>query len=341
MIKGTKFTTSDEILAHTSGGYDIYMAYLGSVKRVMERPWLGESKEHKPSWGIYPFNGIWWWKDQAREEQGTAIQFVQRYFGLSYQDALDKIVWDFGLGGGRVININPIQRTWSEPEEEEKEYAFIAFDSKPFTKKHHEFWNIVEVEEGHCNKLNCWALKDAAINRKRVPMKKDEVAFAYYCPEEDSVKLYFPERRDGRFKNNVSYRHLWNYESVKEGRYSDLMVQKSNKDMIVSLMLIPWVIATQAEAVKIFNPETVDKINSITKRPWIFYGSDDDGVKKCKEITDCNKWRYINIPKKYLPDVNDTYSFVRMHNLQKPGTGLKELEKFMIQKSLLCTKSNL
>lgn len=327
----------DEIMLRTNGGYDIYMAYLGGVKRVMQRPWPGEKLEHKPSWGIYPFNNTWFWKDHAREQQGNAIQFVQLFFGLGFNQALEKIYWDFGLNGGnKAVNLSPIQRTWSEPTEEEKEYMHISFDSKPFEKRHHAFWNIVEVGEQECNRRECWAVKSLSINRKRVNIGKDEIVFAYYCPEEDAVKIYFPDRKEARFKNNVSYRHLWNYEQVKQGGYSDLLVQKSNKDMIVSLQIVPWVTATQAEAVKIFNQEVVDKVEAITKTPCIFYGSDPDGVKKCTEITRTHPgWRYINTPKLLLPEVNDTYSFVRMHNLLEMGTGLRQLERFMKEKKVL------
>lgn len=334
MIKGKQrgnFITVDEILKRTNGGHDIFMYYLGSVSRLMNRPWGG--KEKKLSWGVFPKNGIWFWKDSASEESGTAIHFVERYFNLTFNEAKDKICWDFGLGG-KETNLSPVQVTWDRPEIEDKEYSHIAFSAKPFQKKHHEFWNIAEVTEEHCKKYNCFAVKDAAINRRRVPIAQGEIVFAYYCPEEDTVKLYFPEReKDKKFRTNVSFHHLWNYTNLSE--CENLIVQKSNKDMIVTSLLTPCVTATMSEAVKIFNKDTVDKINKISKKPWIWYGSDWDGVQKCKEITDTNKWRYINTPKILLPDVNDVYGMVKMYNLTNPGTGIKELEKFMKLKKLI------
>lgn len=334
MIKGKlkgRFLTIDEILKMTNGGHDIFKYYLGSVSRLMNRPW--GKKESKLSWGVFPRNGIWFWKDQATEESGTALHFVERYFGLTFSQARDKICWDFGLGG-KEINVSPVKVTWEAPDTEDKEYVHIAFSEKPFAKKHHEFWNIVEVNEEHCRKYQCYAVKDAAINRKRVPIGPNEVVFAYYAPDEDAVKLYFPEReKENKFRNNVPFHYLWNYNNLTE--CEDLIVQKSNKDMIVTTLLAECCTATQAEAIKIFDKDTVQRINKISKRPWIWYGADWQGVKSCKEITDTNKWRYINTEKKYLPDVNDVYGMVKMFNLANPGTGIKELEKFMKLKKLI------
>lgn len=330
MIKGVEKTGSipvDDILRITNGGFDIFKAYLGNVSRLMNRPW--GRKEKKLSWGIFPKDGVWFYKDQANEETGNAFHFVQRMFGLDFLQAKDKICWDFGIGG-KEINASPVKITWEAPEIEKK-YTNIGFTHQPFKKAHHEFWNIAETTEEHCRKYNCLAIKDLAINSRRVNLRVGEVAFVYYATE--GVKIYFPEReRSKRFKSNVNFHHLWNYENLKD--CNNLIVQKSNKDMIVTSMIEECCIATQAEAIGIFDPPTVEKINQISKHPWIWYGSDWDGVKKCKEITDTNAWRYINTDKEFLPD-NDVYSVVKMWNMKEPGTGLKKLQEFMKLKKLI------
>lgn len=324
------YLTPEQLYARTNGGYDIYRLYLGKVGKQMNRPW--GQKENKPSWGIFPDGDTWYWKDQATEESGTAIQFVQRYFSLTYQQAMDKVSWDFGLGG-KETNTAPTVVTWEKPDIE-RDYTKIQFTTQPFKKVHHNFWNIVEVSEDYCRKSECYAVKDAAINGARVGIMSGEAVFAYYAPEIDKVKLYFPERESGKkFKSNIEYHHLWNFENLQE--CEDLIIQKSNKDMIVTSMIFPCCTATMAEAVKIFDEDTVKRINSISKRPWIWYGSDWDGVKKCKDITDTHRWRYINTPKNLLPDVNDVYGFVKMYNTQEMGTGLKELRNFMKLKKLI------
>lgn len=327
MIQGkTKvdFNAPEDIYKLTNGGFDIFRYYLTNVGRIMYRPW--GKKERNPSWGIYRYsNGYWYFKDHATEESGTAIQFVQKYFSLNYGEAMDKVRWDFGLAGGAKINVNPVKVTWEKPDIE-KDYMDIGVITKPFEKRHHEFWNCVGVSEEHCRRYNCYAVKSMAINKRFFNIKKDEIVFGYYCPEEYGWKIYFPERRDARFRNNVSGHHLWNYSNL--GECENLIIQKSMKDLIVTTMITPCVVATQNESAGIFDEDMVKKINTITKSPWVWYGSDWDGVKKCKQITDTNKWKYINTPKNLLPDINDAYGYVKKF-------GLEALQEFMKQKKLL------
>ena len=335
MIQGRKkeeLLKVDDILSLTNGGYDIYMHYLGKVARVMDRPW--GKKERKSSWGVYPYKGTWLWKDQATEETGNAIQFAERYLGLDFNAARDRVIWEFGLAKkGVIINPTPVVRNWDNPIDDEG-YVRINFDDMPFEKRHHLFWNAACVTEQHCREKSCYAVKRLAVKGRYVHLSPGEAVFAYYCEEEGAVKIYFADREKGeKFRNNVSYHHLWNYDKVE--RCENLIVQKSNKDMIVTTMVTPCCINTQAEAVKIFNEEVVSRINRITTTPWVWYGSDWDGVKKCKQITDTNGWRYINTEKKYLPDVNDTYGIVRMWETEKKGSGLVKLEEFMKRKKLL------
>lgn len=329
MVRGSKkpdIITYEEVLRMTGGGYDIYMAYEGKVEKKMKRPW---GTDRNPSWGIFCRNGVWFWSDRATEESGTAIEYMQKKFGLNFGDCMKKLVWDFGWGEEK-INASPIKVVW-ERKKEEQEPIHITFDTQPFKKKHHEFWNIAEVTERDCNKLECWAVKTLVVKRRIFRFKPDEIVFAYYAPELKKVKIYFPEReKNEKFLNNVPYFYLWNIRNVQ--KCNDVIVQKSYKDLIVTSLITPCIISTQAEAVQIFNEETVQTINSLADNVWVWYGSDDDGVKKCKEITNTNKWKYINTPKMLLPDVNDNYGFVRMHNLKNPGTGIKKLEEFMKSK---------
>src|SRR6187549_1967279 len=177
MVKGDKkkeYLSVEEILKRTSGGYDIFRTYLGSVSRLMKRPW---AKDKHHSWGVYPgkgqWAGVWFYKDQATEEAGNAIQFVEKFFSLSHKDAKDKVCWDFGLGGGRELNTKPVQIVWEKPEVEDKEYVHISYDSIPFKKHHHKFWNAAEVTEDHLKKLNYFAVGTLAIDRQFVPIRSN------------------------------------------------------------------------------------------------------------------------------------------------------------------------
>lgn len=327
MIKGRQkkeLMKYDEVLQRTSGGYDIYRHYEGKVPKVMSCPWR---RDKHPSFGFFSKDGLWFWKDMKTEETGTAVDYVMKKFGLGFGDSIKKIVYDFGWDDEN-INAKPVIINW---ETEEPKKIHISFSSKPFDKRHHEFWNVAGVSEVDCNKLDCWAIKDLAINRKIVRLRKEEIGFAYYCEEEDRVKIYLPDRpKERRFYNNVSYFHLWNFQKVQE--CDDLIVQKSMKDLIVTSMITPCVTATQAEATKIFNEDIVGRINNVAKHVWVWYGSDEDGVEKCKKITSKFKWKYINTPRRYLPEINDTYGMAKKY-------GLEAVQQFMKSKNFpLCVE---
>jgi hypothetical protein len=327
MIKGEKkkeYLSVEEILKRTSGGYDIFRTYLGTVSRLMKRPW---AKDKHHSWGVFPKNGIWFYKDQATEEAGTAIKFVEKFFNLSHAQAKDKICWDFGLGGGQEINSSPVQIVWEKPEVEEKEYCHISFDTQHFKKHHHKFWNAAEVPEDHLRKLNYFAVKTLAINRTFVPIGSNEVVMAYYAPEEDSVKIYFPERPDMKFRNNVPGDYLWNFTGIAACK--KLLVQKSCKDLAVTTMITGNCTSTQNESAGLFNENMKARIATVSKHPIIWYGSDPDGVAKCQKITKEDKtYGYVNTPKNLLPDINDTYGYACKFKL-------KGLEQFMKLKKLI------
>jgi hypothetical protein len=331
MVKGNikeELMSVAEIMSRTNQGFDIFRAYLPKVARCMNRPW--GKKETKPSWGVYPSrNSIWVYKDNATGETGSAITFVSRMFGLTTAEALTKICYDFGFGG-KYINATPVKVTWEKPDIE-KEYCDISIITQPFGKKHHEFWNAASVTEEHCKKYNCYAIKSLAINKRNIPFRPDEIVFAYHAPEEDlgdklALKVYFPERQDAKFKNNISGHYLWNSTNVKQA--DKLIIQKSMKDLLVTTLITPNVVATQNESAGIFDEEMVNKIKGISPNVTVWYGSDSDGVEKCKKITNLNGWKYLNTPKNLLPEINDAYGFVKKF-------GIKALEEFMKSKNII------
>jgi hypothetical protein len=326
MIKGNKKKermSTDDLFYYTNDGKDVYEKYLGKVhKGVMKRPW---GEDNHPSFGIFKAKGTWMWKDIAREESGNPIQFVQKLFGLSYVEAMDKILYDFELADKEVRADMVYNRQIRD--DEEKDYSHISAKIQRFKNRHHQFWNCVEVNEDHCKKHNCFAVKELAINHKKYAIGEHEKVFVYLADDINKVKVYFPDREGGdRFRTNVPYRYLW--DSHKIECCDKLVIHKSNKDKIVFSMLYPNNVITQNESIKVFDKNMVDRINQLSAEPWVFYGSDMDGVQKCKAITDTNSWKYINTPKALLPDINDVYSYVKKF-------GLKELETFCKTKELL------
>lgn len=322
MIKGKKIITidADDLLYYTNGGRDVYEKYIGKVSKIMKRPW---GTDNHPSWGVFRSDGVWLWKDSATGECGTAIQAVQKLFNLTYRDAIAKIAFDFELTDKPVISDKVYEMQKYEP----KKYAHITAEVCRFKDYHHRFWNAAEVNEDWCKKNHCYATTRLYVNRRRVVINEKEPVFVYLADDIDKVKVYFPEReKGGRFKTNVPSTYLWNYHKLD--RNDKTVIHKSNKDSIVFSLLHPHNLISQSEASEIFTEENMERINAISEETWLFYGSDEQGVKTSKTITSKTGWKYINTPANMLPDINDVYSYVKKH-------GLKELENFCKTKGLL------
>lgn len=308
--------TVDNILSLTNGGKDIFIRYVGKISSVMKCPWRVDKK---PSWGIFYRDGVYFWKDQATEEVGNAFHLVQRLFDLDFKESLEKIKWDFNLGG------KPIVTEAKTISEEKRDLVHINYKTQNFTKRHHDFWNCVEVTEDWCKKYNCFAVKELYIDRKRYYISEGERVFVYQG--EKGCKIYFPDRIGmQRFRNNLPYNYLWNLNKIVDNQR--MVIQKSMKDLITLAQIFPNIIATQAEHRRIFSPEVVNILESKSNDIWVWYGSDADGVKKCQKITGELGWKYINTPAEEDKSINDCYSFTCKY-------GLKKLEEFCKLKNLI------
>jgi hypothetical protein len=330
MIEGKKhikkeYFTKEEIYKLTSNGKDIYTKYIGRISRsAMKRPW---GTDNHPSFGVWQApDGIWMWKDQAREEAGNPIQLVERMFGLSYTDAIKKVCADFNWSDEQVSAVSILTDT-QDKAEIKKEYMHISCRIQKFGPRHHAFWNSASVTEDWCKKFNCFAVKEVAVNHKKINIGQHEIVFVYLADDIDKVKLYFPDRAGGdRFRTNVPFNYLWrhNYNTSCD----NLVIHKSMKDLIVFSQIHTHNVATQNESISVFNEELVKTVHSICPTPWLFYGADDDGMKKAKEITKKFGWKMINTPTSMLTEVNDVYSYVKQH-------GLKKLEELCKIKNLI------
>lgn len=321
--KRQKLLTVADVLFYTGEGKQVYERYCNQkLGTRMRCPWR---RDRQPSFAVEYLRSTWRWKDFGTEEGGNAIGFVQKMFGLSFKDAIEKIKWDFNLGGKESI---VVEQSYNNSEPETKKLPHISYIPIPFQKRHHEFWNAAEATEDWCKKFNCFAVKSASLNYQRVGISSIERVFAYHAIEEDKVKLYFPDRKGrGRFLNSASYRYLWNYNNLS--CCDNLIIQKSPKDMIITSLIHPHVIATQAEHIKIFDEDTVKKITNISKEVFISYGSDDDGKKKSIAISKEFGWKWVNPQNKFLTEgINDFYSLVCKY-------GLKEMEKLLKYKKII------
>lgn len=324
MIKGKKTYTWEDILLNSQMGWDIFCLEIPHKIRLNKQFPSPLRTDRKPSCALLKGDEVWFMKDFSEDKSYTALQLVMERYGLSFKEALDKMAGDLGLSSKTLSYTKNIKA----PEKTAIEGVIkpIHIDKQPWKKEHWEFWKNTEVTDIHCQKYNTYAVKQVAIARRRVPLKPKEVVWAY--EHRGKFKLYFPERdKENRFKNNLHNTHLWHFDKIKP-EWSQLRIQKSMKDLLVSTILDEQCIATQNESAQTLLEYNYDILNNQPLNKIICYGNDFHAWHESYIITHLTNWRYFNIPEDEEPKINDEYAFAKKY-------GIKELEKLYKLKNLI------
>lgn len=313
----------EDVLKHTNGGWDVFSSEIKGLKvgKAFKSPLRND---RSPSMSILCKDGVWMLKDFSTGDVYTSVTFVQKKYGLSFKDALNKMAMEAGMmkEKERIYEVQEMPIYIPSLEE----MMPITYFKGSWGKKAKDFWRNTGVTEDHCIKHNTFLVQEAAVKHQKEYIGKNELVWAYDAGM-GRIKLYFPERPKGeRFKNNIKGSHLWNFENIR--KCNALLVQKSMKDLLVTSLLFPCVIATQAEESNLFNAEIVEDIHKLTDTVYVSYGSDEQGVREGTKLSQKYGWKHVNPQKKHLPDINDFYGMAKKY-------GLSSIEKLLKSKKIL------
>lgn len=307
--------TPKKVMELTSNGRDVFLMELGHIPRKNIHSPL-RTGDDDPSFQVKETkNGIWIGIDHNGSFVGNAISFVAERYSISYDKAIDKIVADLGLIKRTEVfkPIVKVDTTIREPK-----IVDIDFTDKPFTARHHLYWNRGHLEESFLRKNDIYAVGAWAINGTPQKIEDDEIVFAYYAPDIDKQKiLRIGPNVNKKFKwrNTCPNTYLWGYKEITSP-VDNLFVIKSRKDEMVLKFLGYDTTSVQNESATLFlttefGESNADKVLKYCKSPIINFGSDPQGVKESKIITDAIGCRWFNtqkhLVKKY--DVNDNFGF--------------------------------
>lgn len=307
--------SGDELIYQTDGGRNIYEYYGQPIKKLTHNPW--RSDRHK-SFSIFKRNNIYFWKDIAKEEKGTAIQFVQKLYNLDYNTAIKKIQNDLNVKSPETKIIIPIIAETVTP-------LGLKYNIIPFTDKHHDYW--LGLSEDFLNKeCKIYAINKLYLGRN-IKINKDELCFIY-IKNNIEAKIYFPHRNKGdRFIGNIQGNYFF-YMDMLPDKCNKIFVVKSNKDGAFFKSLGLHVVVARNESVESFSTEirTILESKVSNKKDIIIcYGSDEDGKTKSKKITDLYGYSWFNIPNSYLTkNITDFYEFIEVYNITLFKTLLKK-----------------
>lgn len=278
------FVTKAELLKHITD-YDIYRLYVDvavfSTKHNMKSP-LRE--DNNPSFGFFIGESNELCFKDFLLGSGDCIKFVMLKFGLSFFEAMSKIVIDAGLEDHFIIKNTFKTNCFASaagPSREEfvktVNSSYIGKTSRKWDIRDYSFWNQFGITKPILDKYNVMPIAYLHVGRDKRIIKTD---FHTYCYNEmkdgiHTFKIYQP--------NNPQYKWLNNHdESVwqgwtqlpKEGK--TLIITKSLKDVmaIASITGIPAV-SLQAETVGP-KDQVMEELKSRFKFIFVLYDNDYD-----------------------------------------------------------------
>ena len=254
---------------------------------------------------IYHTNGTLMYLDNRPGEfRGDVINFVKHIKNISYKQALLDVYKTMNNGTISTHlkqNINLISN---------KEKSTIKLNFKEFTKEDLDYWNSYYINIDLLNNFNIKSVKECFIKNSEGEYfncrKKDEMCFAYLFPD-NTVKVYFPERKAYRFVSNTTT--IQGLSQLKEDP-EYVVITKSLKDVIVLHLLGIPALAPQTESII---PSSI--IDSFDKT-YLLYDNDIAGRKASIKVRN----KHPEVPILLIPQeygVKDISDFIKKYGIDK------------------------
>lgn len=316
MIKGTrKVRVTPEDILEKITPYDIYRFYLGNftIGKSFKSPF---HRDRHPSFSVRrsKTSGELYHIDYSHGEYtGSCFKLVMQLWNLSFEEALEKVDNDFGLGigGGRTRDYVKICSQWEEPPAEKKKYCHILVVTRPMTLSELSYWNQYHLSADDLKRGEVYGIQKVYMNRRLAPNYSRGPQFAYRSEIEgkDHWKIYRPKAVKGEkfFPNNIPTHYIEDLERMRGAEKT--LVTKSRKDRMVCRKILDTVCSTQNESPGSILDEDAEFLQSECGKIFIGFDNDEPGKKASRHYTATYGWQHINVPDPYgkqgLTDFSD------------------------------------
>ncbi len=324
----------DSILRRISE-YDIfkfYMSATGNGDWKLNQATLSPFRqENNPSFLIGNKNGYLSFIDFGdTSKRGDCFTFVKMLHPqLDSMDAVLKMIdKDFGLGilpEHNTADYKRIVAAYKQPEEElGKRHSTIQVITRSFTNEELKYWAEYYQDIEDLRGAHIYSLSRVYLNRQLFPLKDTELRFGYLYGNQWKIYRPFGGKKSKWVPNNVPITAMDGKECIVNCKTA--FITKSKKDYMVLRKIFPTVCAVQNEGIACFSQENVEYLKANSDRQILGFDSDVPGVTASQQITKLFGFGYCNVPRKYLPDINDFAEWGRVHGLQIIEDYLKERE---------------
>jgi len=303
--------TRDSILSKVRQE-DIFERYLG-IRPEFDTQFTNPLREDEsPGCRFYVKSGRIRFIDFSRGWNWDCFDVVMfAHPGYSYHQALVKIAVDFGINMNYVLERtdrivpNPVVRRGSFF----KGGRRITFMKKKFTDRELTFWRRYGIDRETLELYRVSSVRSAWIQypdgTKKVAhsQKYPEMCFCYDLGW-GNRKLYFPERRRGRFLQNTS-KVVEGYLQLPEGG-EFVVITKSYKDVMSMRGFDLWAIAPSSETILL--PEKfMSRIISSFDRVFTLFDNDLPGKRATIKYRNIYGTTPLLFPSDMEKDFSDNY----------------------------------
>jgi hypothetical protein len=274
-------------------------------------------KDNNPTCKLaYQGSTLLYFDNRPGEFRGDAVGYVMRVKNLSYKEALYDIYNTLKLNNTYTFekkNKEVISKTSKE----------IRYIRREFTSEDLKYWESYYITKELLQKYNIVSLEKVFVQNNTGEFfnckKKEELCFGYLFPD-NSIKVYFPERKEYRFIGNSNYLQGYNYVSNEK----PLVITKSYKDVIALSLINIQAVAIQSES--ILPPKEI-----IDTFECIYLGdSDIPGISACKNIRMQYNIPILLIPKKFKS--KDFSDLLKNHSLEVAKKLVEDAKNYLYLK---------
>ena len=337
MINLNKKIVTKEDLLNEISDLDIYRFYSGK-EVVLKGGLLSPLRdETKPSFGYFKGDSGEILFNDFVLGKGDCIKFVQLKFGLTFFEALSKVVIDFNLNNKfefkKVFKTSKMYdpsrfKSRNKVLSEASKYD-IQINSDSFDKKDYDYWSQYNITPRILGYYEVFKVKNLFLGDNLITPQNLCYAFREFKDNKLSFKIYQPFSSSFKWitNHNESVWQGWR-QLPKKGKI--LIITKSLKDVmtIVSNFKLPAT-SLQAESV-IPKDSVIEELKERFENIFLLYDNDYNsstnwGRKLGKNISEKFNIPQIEIPEKYKSkDISD---LIKNHGKEKTLKVLKKIIK--------------
>jgi hypothetical protein len=306
------------------GDYDIFRYYFGdfsfnkSYKSVFR-------KDSMPSTGFYEGKtGKIYYNDLATKEKYDAVDFVRKLFGLSYVDAVIKIMKDFDKGGEHKPLVSEFNVHYKRPQPNDKK-IFVTTDK--WKQYHLDYWKQFHVTQKELDEnyvypvvamsVETYTKQKELIKRSVLDTPEGFLRFAYLVnyKKRKTIKVYSPYDKEWKWSSSTPNDAPFGWDELPF-LSNTLIITKGQKDRIIWKKFCTDVIAVQSESPSALKEEDILFLSTKYKNIYVNFDCDKPGKEASMYFNKYN-WKWINVPNIYYDSegIKDFADLVRVKGL--------------------------